>query len=349
MSKLSLSCYICLLLVVSLFTGCSVNAVSKQTETSDTECDRSTTEEIIASSEVTDLGSETESESYLEINGDDIAGYLYWDYFSFEEGINRAHYVVEARCIETYSDKLHTYAVFETLINIKGEVKEESFILRANRRALVYVDDLYKYMEDYSRQYSVGEEYLLVMNRYISVYNEYDYYTLIGGIHIPKDALEESYMFGYGPLSETAENKDCLNAGYDNFISYVKGLVKENPTGTEDNGTDYIRSEKLEDIVGETKTILKIKMGFHHVVGMDSDREFCYCTVVDVLKGTATKEEVQILFPAGIAVTDDEYLVMLYSRIEDSGYYTMSSKNSVYRWDDTEKVEKIIELIEQSE
>ncbi len=349
MRKPSLRCYIYLLLTMLFLAGCSVNAVSKQTESTDTGSEETTTEDIIGSSEEIDLGSETELPSDFETEEKYTASFVHGSYYSFEEGIDMASYVVEARCINIYVDAQYTYAVFEKLNNIKGEVKEETFIVRANRRATIYVEDLYIYTNDYVKTYCIGNDYVLVMDRYVSVYNDYDYYSILGGIYIPKDNISAAEMFGNGSLYVTAENKECLDAGYDDFINYIKELVKENPTGTGGNGCDYIRSDKLDDIVRETKTILKIKMGYHHAVGTSRDREECFCTVIEVLKGTLTKEEVTILIPVGIAVTDDEYLVMLYSRIEDSGYYTMSSKNSVYRWDDTEKVEKIIELIEQSE
>lgn len=348
MRKSSRNCYVCLLMVVSLSTGCSVSEANNETESTDTERNETTTEEIIISSEELDSGSETESEYEAITEEDYVVAEVWGDYYTFEEGINMASYVVEARCVNTYSDIQYTYAVFEPLNNIKGEITEETFIIRANKRATVYVGN-YIYDEEYTLTYSIDKEYVLVMDRYLSVYNDYDYYTLLGGIYIPKDYIPAAKMFGSGSLYVTANNKECLDAGYDNFIDYIKELVKENPLGTGSTGTDYIRSDRLEDIVAQTDIILRVTVTDHWPLGIRKDREDCYCIVEETLRGKEITGEINVVVPYESVVTGEEYVFLLSKVHETSGFYTMSSKHSVYRWDDTEKVEKIIELIGQSE
>lgn len=347
MQKYCMQYYVCILLIVALLPGCATDENASQTSDPDIISEEMPTGEIAGSTEDTESDVAGATEIELESEKSYYESLVHGDYFDLEEGINMASYVVAAKCMQVYSDVQYTYAVFAPVNTLKGEIKEDTIIVRGNNHATIYVDE-YIYVDDVAR-YEMGEEYLLVLDRYISVYNEYDYYQRLGGIFISRGTLEGATMFGYASIVEMLQNTNIVCENYKGLVDYVENIIKENPTGTGSNGTDYIRSDKLEDIVEQTKTILRVKITDHWVIGNNKDREDCYCIVEETLKGEEITGEINVVVPYESVNTGEEYIFLLSKVHETSGFYIMSSKNSVYSVEDVENVGKIRALINITE
>lgn len=173
--------------------------------------------------------------------------------------------------------------------------------------------------EDWQNPYQKGDTHLLVLEKQISVYLPHDIYLPLGNA-VQSYAQEE-------------------------LVEYVKEYLRENPSSQETIGRDFIRSEDLIDIVAGSKYIAKLTP----VVlerSVEANNTGAYeCRVEEVLKGTVTEETLKTYFFQGTVELGKSYIVML-DRNETSVYYTLSSQKSVYSAEDTEMVQKILQLLE---
>ncbi len=333
-----------LLLAGTLLIGCGILKLENETETLN---------ETSSFGRETEVESETVSESIVESESETqesySVSYAHVEFWTFEEFIIEADYVMEVKCIEIYEDVQYEYAVFEQICSLKGEMEEDTFIVREDKYMTSYVEGIGGVYCGNLKNYEIGQEFLLVFDRPISVYNEYDYCYRRGNIYISKDQFLTSYMHGGLSLQRAMQTESNVCENYETLVEYIGRVIEENPRETTGANGGYIRSEKLEDIVEQTNYIYRVMITDHRDIGFGSGAEDSYGIVMEVLKGEEVTGEINVVVPLDSVITGKEYIFLLSKRTETSKFYTVSSKNSIYSVDDTVNVEKIRELIEQAE
>lgn len=322
------TCILCLLLLV----GC--RETSTKPEDSASMSDTGITEADSSISET------SENEVYY------LESYAHARFVLFREGIMDATHIFIGECTSSYAKGIYSYAEFKPIEIIKGEITEELVPMRSFLYQRVYVDTLgNSYIEDL-REYTAGEKYLIIADKNMSVYTDRDYYSSQSAIFIPTDwSLRPPSMQG-AHLRYSVEDDLDVFAGYDTVLAYVKDIVANNPYQPTGGGTDYIRSEKLEDITAQTDFILKATLIDSFAIGSNRDREWCTFSVTEVLKGESVADEIQAVIPLNEVELNQEYILFLSRVNPTSTFYIISSKNSVYPTTDTETVEKIESLLQ---
>lgn len=268
----------------------------------------------------------------------EIEGHCEIIYMTFEELLSLSTDVV----IATYQDSISKEGYLEQrfIINerLLGEDKGEEIRIYnpAYQTSVVDTELSYNYTDI---KYQKGTKYLLVLERIVSVYKD-DTYLLLGNIYVPYEKVENSTIYG-----ETLQNHSNLKLNSDIFdIKYLKNYIIEN---TKNNtvlfyGNDYIRSDKLEDIISGSSYLVKVKIGDPSFT-QASDRKTYECEIIQTLKGNLPNKIINITFLNNTVIIGSEYIVA----VEESGnsgykYFRISSKNSVFEISKTDEITALL-------
>lgn len=252
---------------------------------------------------------------------------------TFEEYVANASNIVRAKYLGARVEGNLAYLSFEPLSQIEGQIEEETFNV-VRRLDTVYYSTTgeYRYTGDYSR-YVVGEEYLLVLEKHVSVYYDCDRYYVLGDIFIPKTLDAGATMLGYEELAQFVTAEENITSTYSEICDYIEEIAKENPGKSE-----YVESTDLQDIVEGSTYIFKVKVEKYEGGAESNNTERFYCTVSEQLKGIPDGDRVLIIFVADTVEIGSEYIVLLDKVDETAIFYVLSSKNSVYPVSDTESI-----------
>lgn len=124
------------------------------------------------------------------------------------------------------------------------------------------------------------------------------------------------------------------------IVSYARKLTKNNTPGR-----DFIRSDKIEDIVALSPYILTVEIGELFDRGRNdwTDNDKYYVNIINELKGKV-KEGTNIVIPffPDTVTTGERYIVALDPSSEDNFFWGLSSKNSVF---DISRLDEILTLL----
>lgn len=372
-----------ILIIVSTFAGCGFERGEKDAEHVEKQTTETQSLESEENSEIEQVESEHDTQD--DINYDEIYDALgpdprfdtlkrfgitgRLDYLSFEELIDDASHVMLAKCVDKYAVSAKICAEFEVIEVFKGSIYDKKiqvvgtneFYDMINSDKINDANDCYR---DNLFKYDVGETYLLVTQRYYSVYSVYDQHNLMRNIYIPKDSIEDAIVYHKETLAEssTAASAEVF-ANYDTLIAYVKSLIAQDttPSNTEQ---EYILTENLEEIVERSEYVMRIKtwiMDYRHCYGeiiasqggipvkRDYFDDYVFCTVslTETLKGQKEEREFfYINIPCDFEVVRGGEYIVFVNR-EEIGPYKVTTKNSIFPVTDTEKVKEIEALLKK--
>ncbi|MDR0326073.1 MAG: hypothetical protein LBI19_08290 [Oscillospiraceae bacterium] len=182
--------------------------------------------------------------------------------------------------------------------------------------------------------YTVGEEYLLIMNRHDSLFYDYPLYTTFTGIHIPAHDTAAGTMYG-----------EAISRSY---AGDIKELLREAAFTEKEQGVHYTTSDDMATVVAESEFILEVKVKELPEEGRFNGSPY-YCELISILKGG----EVNFMESGDIIVTlmkgsvelGGTYIVMANRSGDDSRVHVQSSLKSVIPISDAKMIEEITNLI----
>jgi len=278
-------------------------------------------------------------------NSDQIGySFMLVEYWDFETCIGRAANIVQAKYVGASPHGNYLYLEFEPVNQIKGQIDTETFVVSCVPNQQYRVANASYWYSENPERYEVGKEYILVLEKRMSVYYDQDRYLLMGDIFLPVDELSASTMYGTGKLTEISDRAEQFDSDYEQMTSYITKVAQTSVLKPITVGTDYIRSNDLREITEATECIFRIKVTDYLRSVANNNTERFMCKVVESLKGEPIGEEIEVIFSAGTVKAGKEYIVLLVQR-EGSTYYILSSKNSVHPASDKKSLATIKEAI----
>lgn len=249
----------------------------------------------------------------------------------FDECISVATNIVSAKYIDAKQRGMYSDLTFEITEQLKGNIEEENIeeeniVVTVMNQYVEVMDTSIKYEQDYSK-YSPGEEYVLILERHVSVYYDTDKYLVIGDIFIPKKNISNSTIYGEENISNWVSEVDIEINNYEAITSRIEKSVDMSPECGY-YGTDYIHSDNIEDIKEQTEFIFEVKIVESTGGSENNNTESFNCEVLNCIKGEANGDVIEIIFIADTVEVGNEYRVML-SHKGKANFYTLSSKYSV--------------------
>lgn len=244
----------------------------------------------------------------------------------FDECISVATNIVSAKYIDAKQRGMYSDLTFEISEQLKGYIEEENIVVTVMNQYVEVMDTSIKYEQDYSK-YSPGEEYVLILERHVSVYYDTDKYLVIGDIFIPKKNISNSTIYGEENISNWVSEVDIEINNYEAITSRIEKSVDMSPECGY-YGTDYIHSDNIENIKEQTEFIFEVKIVESTGGSENNNTESFNCEVMNCIKGEANSDVIEIIFIADTVEVGNEYRVML-SHKGKANFYTLSSKYSV--------------------
>lgn len=271
------------------------------------------------------------------------------EYLDFEEAIRKCTDVIRAEFVTYHEYERYRELEFKVLDVMKGSTKEntiyvfeETANIGVNGTDISYVSGTYSYEE--------GHEYLLVLERSVSVYYDHDRYMQLCDIYIPLADVGNSLMYGR-PLSEHLPEAEIMRANTD-LTEYIRENIDKAEAGAEFYGTQYSKSDDLAEVVEESSFIMQVRVEELLIVGSYNDTETFRCTVTKRLRGDLSylseeelAEGVLVVFPSGEASVGEEYLLLLNKVDDNSRIFSLSSEISIVYLDDGTSVDIINERV----
>lgn len=247
---------------------------------------------------------------YVEESGTDLSSE---DRYALATNVVVAHFSGE---IETYG--IYRDLRFEIEEEIKGTITEKEIWVRLVNAA---VSDDGKICDCFID----GESYMLALEEKSSVYEAHDFYMTLDSFAMYEPSDECNIMLNQRIINQYKELVESL----------------EDRSGEVETGFEYIRSENLEEIIEKSPYIAVITICEITDVGLNGRSATCKCAVQKKIKGDID-DEFEAIFVEGTVQEGGEYIVML-DRPEDTSYYKLSSKNSVYKNDKSnETINKLL-------
>lgn len=192
------------------------------------------------------------------------------------------------------------------------------------------VDDKEQFIGKTNTDYEVGDSYIFILQHVKNVYEEF--YMIVSDAHIPMDEASNSTVLSMRP------------EGIDNCAEYVDTYEFKSLKGKgHELSIDYINSEKMEDIVSDSKYVVVVEP--QELYRTTEVVDVYSCSVKEVMKGDLTtdeKGEIIIPFFKSSVEKGKTYIVSLNSDAEDTIIYTLSSKNSVMEKGKMKEIKNIL-------
>ncbi len=256
---------------------------------------------------------------------------------NLKEAISRSDYIVSAelKSVSEFSD----YRDYEFIV--KSVIKGDSQITVIRPREFYGNISVENSEIEYSKinvQYKVDSKYIIMVDMYDSVYQDEPTYTFISDFVIKlndKDEITEFKQFG----------KD-IEAQYktlETFTQYTKTNIKNNNIISDNT---YTKSTDMAEIVENSQCVVKAKVIRIEIEAPESNRDTYLCSASQIYKGTIDNEALIVLFKDTVKI-GEEYIFLINQISENSRMYTLSSKNSVIKLDNTKDIEKIQLLLDR--
>lgn len=265
-----------------------------------------------------------------------------YDIITFEQCLTYATHVFIATYNGTYIDMLnHIYYVFNIYDTLKGEKVEDTIYMQSGLLT-DYLD-----METFNPPYEKDQQYLLVVNRYKSLYYDFDRYSPMFDLFIPLYDLSKSKYVA--DLNQYSSYKFDETADASSLISYVKEIVSTDEAKQTRAyiGKDYTLSEDLEDVVDASTYICKVQIKASDGKALYEQAEIYKCDLITQIYGELKEEHyiegLLIKFFSNTVKIGEEYIIMLNNNLTESSYiYTLTSKNSVRPVEDYDRIMEIL-------
>jgi len=225
---------------------------------------------------------------------------------NFEELVSGATHILNAEYIGVHSSEYQTSLMFKPNRLIKGDVKDNIIYLNFNLSS--------RYEEI---KYTAGENYLLFLEKNRSVYREHDIYVQRG----------EHY------ISSTSNDWENFHEQTLDIMSRLKS------TAPEVYGNEFTTSSSIKDILNVSPNIFKVEIADIFTESTITPTTVYKCNVINVIQGNTfdTKDVLITLFNDTVKI-GEKYVVLLADSRESHPVYTLSSKNSIYTWEEALKI-----------
>jgi hypothetical protein len=243
------------------------------------------------------------------------------------EVMSNATHIVDAVYIGEQITKYGSELIFEPVAVIKGDIGGEDL-------NLIYVQPLETHSSasmfntDNSVPYIKGEEYMLFLEKNISVYYEHNKYVQIGEMII--SAEDDQWDEYHTKASDViAQTENIAPSSY---------------------GVKYSDSTEVKELIDFSSNIFVVKVTNIYAESTLAPTTVYNCTVTKVVRGVpAESGNILITFFNDTVKTSEEYLVLLADASETAPVYTLSSqKNCVYSVDDVKLTSDLELLLKQA-
>ena len=237
------------------------------------------------------------------------------------ELVDTATHIIDAKLIGMENDyKSHWVLLFEPIETYKGNLGEDSEVMRVDAEWIDGVEpgDCSPLKE--------GEIYLLMMEKFISVFRDHSIYATLNS-------------------TPMASDDDEWDEYHNNLKSYIEASKAEAKT---EIGIPFMESDNIEDIIEFADSIFVV-----NITSKEYESEVRPTTLYNVelkktLKGNPVNEDFNSLsFLNDTVEVGKDYVVML-SR-EDDVYALASRNNSVFALKDVDGIPELKELFEKAE
>lgn len=165
-----------------------------------------------------------------------------------------------------------------------------------------------------------GNNIILFLSKYSSVYYEHDSYILID-------------------IADDTESERTA----------IRELSSENETPAEKSGHTFTRSADIADIVAATESVFLVMPKEVYVVGATAPTITYTCTVQAAIQGQPEFSEILITFFQDTVTIGEEYLVLLADHRKGGRIYTLSSPYSVFSTESARQIPELKALLEQAQ
>lgn len=250
------------------------------------------------------------------------------EYFTFEELLKLSTDIIVGEFVKQYKSDFYTVYEFSVITRLLGEgssevihVYEDGFNCYIPEKGISFNSEL--------TQYIVGEQYLLITERSVSVYNEHDKYLVLGGLYFPLGSLSDSKVYGQSVSEHTkAFNTDLNNdsASLEALLDFIKSEIRGNTT--KPSGIEYIEQTQMSDVLELSTYVVKIKL---ESIKIDTTARSTYnCTIINDYKNNLCQKSICVVFNKGTVQTGETYIVALEALNDNMVYFVLSSKNSMW-------------------
>lgn len=267
-------------------------------------------------------------------------------YITLKDAIGYSTDIVKARFIGVSDAGQGVYHYqFEIIENVRGMGENEQITVVSSPAEYIVTGGNIKF-STYDIKYEQGESYLLLLERWISVYDaDYTFSFVIDSLVIPLDqnqkcnlTYKQGYIYGVD-ISDHLGGKDIYDAFINGtFEDYAANAIKYNPMYY---GVDYIKSIDVKEILPKTEYVLEVKVRRIVSESYSGDRFTCICDVLSIYKGDFTATETIVTFPSGSFEEGGTYIIAT-NALNNQNYLVMSSKNSVYSVDQKDEIISIL-------
>ena len=223
--------------------------------------------------------------------------------------VRNATNIVTAQYLETVQAFRGNEYVYEVQEELKGSVG-------CNSIYLITVE----YVEASNAMPVSGENVILFLSKYSSVYYSHDDYIVMD---IAEDTEEER--------------------------SLISALSAENVAETNKSGHVFTRSTNLTDILAVTESIFVVSPKEIYVVGVKAPTTTYSCTVLSAIKGQPEFSEILVTFFNDTVTLGENYVVLLAARQEGGKVYTLSSPYSVLIAEEALETPELKPLLEKAQ
>lgn len=257
-------------------------------------------------------------------------------FLTFDEAVDLSDCAAIAEFV-SYKDNggyiEYTFNVKEVL---RGEIPEKTIHVFSSK-GFAHVEGTDYTYEIGNDIYTVGEAYLLIMERNDSLFYEYPHHLLVTDIFLPEKDAQKSTMYGQR-FADIAGKKST-----DDIRTHIMKAKEPGRRG----GERYTAASDWGTIVKESDLILKVKITGLMVEGITGNSNTYYCEVLDALKGDsiARREDILISLVKGSVDVGETYIVLVNRVGEQSSIYTQSSKKSVIPLSDTKAINQMQKLV----
>ncbi|MCI8625221.1 MAG: hypothetical protein HFI40_02920 [Lachnospiraceae bacterium] len=285
---------------------------------------------------------------YLKkISSEHIMFFQSVEYLSVEDAIQQSTDIMVATYVQEHVYDTYVEQEFQVKQRIKGATEASTIYLYEIPSDVTIDESDISYISG-SYLYKQGKDYMLVLERQVSVYYDHDRYLLLGEIYMPLSDMGSSMIYD----TEISEHMDVDITEVETepaLLQYIEEVLdSEKSQAQEFVGIPYEESDKLSDIILASTHILQIEIGTPLPEG--DDRELYHCKIKKCWKGTVSSEdlagEIIIPFWKGQAQTGKEYIVLLNQVGEASRLYVFSSRNSLFAVEDIEVISAIEEALD---
>ena len=241
-----------------------------------------------------------------------------------------------------------TDVVIAQYINSKpfGETLTENEFAVSDRILGNAPDKIFIYSEGSGNLFNTGIDYLLPLSkiRGVTAKTHEDGYVLLFNLIIDLNNPQKSTMHGeLLTLRSVGLDFSDQNLSKTQIVSYVQEKTKNNKPSK-----DYIKSDRIEDIIYDSPNILFIEVNKDGLLTSPrtvwASSDIYWCTVVQTLKGNIEPGfELVMVFFADTVKPGEQYIIAAEPLEEgNNDFLVLTSKNSLFEMERLDEIERII-------